>query len=270
MTTRDLLANWTPGIVPLEKGGKTEVGLIRGPATSERRDLQKEKLRRDGADYSSFLGSLQKGGEHADSGAITLEHPAGVFNPIGEPVDLEKGETHDGVKCFYLTSRLWVNEDPLAKATWEKVLTIQKASKRVRLGYSVEGHATKRNPEDRTDVLEWCWTNTVITGAPRNRDAFFDPILASLNATPMGRELLAKAMAEVPLPEIRDFAAEIGAGGVIADGVDVASVLQLGRLAEKLGLNAVDLTVGSALKGSAAWAAVLAKIMHHVAVALKS
>jgi hypothetical protein len=269
MNTRDTISNWTPGISPLIKGGKIELGLIRGPATSERRDLQKEKLRRDGADYAPFMGSLQKGGDEADCGAITLEHPAGVFNPIGEPVDLEKGVTERGDKCYYLTSRLWVAEDPLAKATWDKITTIQKASNRVRLGYSVEGHATKRNPEDRTDVLEWVWVNTVITGAPRNRDAFFDPILASLNATAQGRELLAKAMAEVPLPVVRDFAAELGGvGNVEVNGVDVAEALQLGRLAERLGMNAVDLAVGSALKGSAAWAAVLAKIMHRIAAAL--
>lgn len=271
----DVIAQWTPGISPLMKGGRVEKGLIRGVATSERRDIQGEILRRDGADPGPFLGALAKGA-NADpmvdgfSGSITLEHPAGVFNPVAEPVDIEKGTTAKGDKCFFLVSRLWVDDEPLAAQTWDKVLRIQKASSRVRLGYSVEGHATKRNPMDKKDIEQWVWANTVITGSPRNRDAMFSPIFASLNATALGRDLLRKAIESGALPTPRDFAPELGEGGVLVDGVDVAEVTRLGQLAAKLNLTPVDMAVATALKGSSAWTSVLAKIMQRVAQTLGS
>lgn len=271
MSNADIIAQWVPGISPLMKGGRVEKGLIRGIATSERRDIQGEILRRDGADAGPFLGALAKGAG-ADpmvdgfSGSVTLEHPAGVFNPVAEPVDIEKGVTPRGDKCFFLVSRLWVDEEPLAKDCWEKVLRIQKASSRVRLGYSVEGHATKRNPLDKKDIEAWVWANTVITGSPRNRDAAFEAIFASFNASAKGRDLLRKAMEG--LPAVRDFAAELGEGAVVADGLDVGDMLALGRLAAKLNLTPVDMAVATALKGSSSWAQTLAAIMQRVASTL--
>lgn len=266
MMMNDTISSFTPGLAPLMKGGAIEKGLIRGIATSERRDLQQEILRRDGADIIPFLGSLAKGGDEANVGAISLEHPVGVFNPIGEPVDLEKGVTPAGDKCYYLTSRLWVDDDKLASDTWDKILAIQKASKKVRLGYSVEGRAVTRNPTDRRVIEEWTWANTVVTGAPRNRDTFFDPIFASLRGSPAGRAAIAKAMADMGMPlAAADFVPQLGPGGGDVNGIDLSKALQLGHLCEKLGLSELDLTVGSALKGSASWAEVLRNILLRVA-----
>jgi len=265
MLTHDTISSFTPGLAPLMKGGQIERGLIRGIATSERVDLQGEILKRDGANTLPFLGDLAKGGDEANTGAITLEHPAGVFNPIGEPVELEKGVSPAGDKCYFMVAKLWVDEDDLALKTWEKVLAIQKASKRVRLGFSVEGRADKRNTTNRKIIDEWTWVNTVVTGAPRNRDAFFDPILASLNASPAGRMALAKAMSEMQLPVPVDISPSLGPGQGDVNGVPVGKALELGYLCEKLGLSELDLTVGSALKGSASWAEVLRNILLRVA-----
>jgi hypothetical protein len=267
----DIISSFTPGIEPLMKGGKiVEKGYIRGVATSERRDLQNEVLRRDGAVVEPFAGAIVKGAASEDVGAVTLEHPAGVFNPIGEPVDIEKGVTAKGDPCFFLTTKLWVDDEPLAAQVWDKVLRIQKASSRVRLGYSVEGKALKRNADDPKIIDEWLWVNTVVTGSPRNRDAFFDPILASaLAANPKAREYIAKAIGELgEAPAVKDFADLMLPGHKEVNGVAVDEVLNLGRLAEKLNMNAVDLAVGAALKGSAAWKDVLAKIMQRIAAGL--
>jgi len=264
MNARERISTWTPGIEPITKGG--EQGLIRGICTSERRDMQGEILRVDGADFSPFLGSLAKGEmTAADSGAVTMEHPAGVFNPVGEPVDLERGETRDGVPCYYLTTRLWINDEPVAKQLWEKILRINRASNRVRLGYSVEGAAQERDKNDRRDVKRWYCANVVITGAPRNRDAWFDPILASLRATPEGRAMLRKAMNESEvlddglsalLPDAAHYAT--------ANGVEVDPLQRLTALAVRLNLNELDLAVAAALKGSAAWKQCLSQIMTRV------
>lgn len=267
----DFISSFTPGIEPLMKGGRiVEPGYIRGIATSERRDLQNEVLRRDGAVVEPFAGALIKGGVSEDVGAVTLEHPAGVFNPIGEPVDLEKGVTAKGDPCYFLTTKLWIKDEPAALNVWDKVLRIQKASSKVRLGYSVEGKALKRNADDPKIIDEWLWVNTVVTGSPRNRDAFFDPILASaLAANPKARALIAKAIGELEsAPPVKDFSDFMFDGHKAVNGVEVGETLDLGRLAEKLDLNAVDLAVGAALKGSAAWRDVLAKIMQRIAAGL--
>lgn len=267
----DFISSFTPGIEPLMKGGKiVEPGYIRGIATSERRDLQNEVLRRDGAVVEPFAGALVKGAASEDVGAVTLEHPAGVFNPIGEPVDLEKGVTAKGDPCFYLTTKLWIKDEPDALQVWDKVLRIQKASSKVRLGYSVEGKALKRNADDPKIIDEWLWVNTVVTGSPRNRDAFFDPILASaLTANPRAREYIKKAIGELgDAPAVKDFADFMLRGHAEVNGVEVGEALVLGQLAEKMNLSAIDLAVGSALKGSAAWNDVLAKIMQRIAAGL--
>lgn len=271
MELSDNICAWTPGIEPVEKGGKIQPGLIRGIATSERHDVVRERLSRDGADPSPFLGSISKGGDEADSGGIAFEHPTGVFNLVGEPLDLEKGISPSGFPCYYLTSKLWLDDEPIAKSLWDKVLRLQRASKRVRLGYSVEGKALERDKDDRKFITRWAWTNTVITGAPKNRDAWFEPIFASLNATPEGRDLIRKAMES--MPSVRDFATEMGMAGeaaATADGVDIEAALRLGRLAEKLGFSPVDLAVAKALKGSASWTTVLAQLMRRVAATMGS
>lgn len=265
----DIVSSFTRGIEPLMKGGKiVQKGYIRGIATSERRDLQGEVLRRDGARVEPFIGDITKGGGTENAGAVTLEHPAGIFNPIGEPVDLEKGTTAKGHPCFFLTTKLWVDDEPLSTQVWDKVLRIQKASSRVRLGYSVEGKVLARDPEEPKTVDEWLWVNTVVTAAPRNRDAFFDPIYASLAANPITREALRKAVQDVMVSAPKDFAEMLPGGQVDVNGVDVGDALRLGQLAERLEMNVVDLAVASALKGSAAWRSALAKIMQRVAANL--
>lgn len=261
----DRLSTWAPGIEPLTKGG--EVGLIRGIMSSERPDIQGEILRVDGVDLGPFLGdSITKGGNpEADAGGITIEHPPGIFNQVGEPIDVERGVTRDGVPALYLTSKLWVDHDPLAKSLWEKIVTINKASKRVRLGYSIDGAATQRNPAHKKEVLRWYVTNVVITGAPRNRDSWFDPILKSLTATPAGRDLLMKAANNVgsAMPEL--LGAALGEDQADANGLDIDPNARLTEMAVRLNLNEIDLAVAAALKGSRAWKDCLAKLMTRVA-----
>lgn len=265
-TTMDIISSWTPGIEPLVKGGKVQRGYIRGPCSSERRDLQGERLFQDGMDFTPFLGGIAKG-EVVDGltpGAVSVEHPVGVFTMVGEPVDLEKGELHDGVKCHVLTTKLMLDAgNELAEATWNQVEMLRMAKSRVKLGYSVEGGAKLRASYDKTsplykDVLESVIPNVVITARPRNRDAMFDAVVASLKATPDGGAALRDA-----LNSLRpDLLLSVNPTRVV-EGKAAALV----AAADKLGLDASDLAVASVIRKSdpQAWNRALSRLLKNVA-----
>lgn len=260
------ISSWTPGIEPLLKGGKVQRGYIRGPCSSDRRDLQGEKLFQDGMDFSPFLGGIAKG-EVVDGltpGAVSVEHPVGVFTMVGEPEELEKSELADGVKCHILTTKLMLDAgNELAEATWKQIEMLRKAKSRVKLGYSVEGGAKLRASYDKAnplykDVLESLIPNVVITARPRNRDALFDAVAASLRETPGGATALRDA-----LNSLRpDLLLSLDPGRV-ADARVTALVLA----ADQLSLDTSDLAIAAVVRksDSQAWNRALSRLLKNVA-----
>lgn len=263
-TALDIISTFVRGIDVVEKGGKVVRGLIRGPCTSERRDLQDEKIFQDGADFSPFTGAdLSKSDEPV--GSVTYEHPAGVFNIVGEPEELEKGFTSDGVKAHVLTTRLHVDVgNELADGIWTKVEQLRKARSRVRLGYSVEGRAKLRASYDKQDprykdILESAFHNVVITGRPRNRDALFDAVAASLQAVPGGLDILRAASERVGrLP------ADLGPE---EDAIAKAAADEFVAVAKNLKVDARDVAIAAVVRAHdrQAWNRALARLMRSVA-----
>lgn len=267
----DLISTWTPGIEPLMKGGRVQRGYIHGPCSSERRDLQGEKIYQDGADFSAFTGGLMKGGavgEDEPVGAVTHEHPIGIFNIVGEPEDLKKGKLTNGTKAHFLTTRLHLDVgNQLAEDIWTQVERLRAAKSRIKLGYSVDGGARKRASYDKTsplykDVLESVFPNVVITARPRNRDAMFDAVCASLKSMEGGEDVLRATLERIP----SDLIADLSKGGLATPPeLDVAQ--EFYAAAQTLRVDVSDVVVASVVRSTdpKAWDRAVARVLRNLA-----
>jgi hypothetical protein len=163
----------------LAKGGvdvDLKLGKISGLASTEHVDDDGETIVQRGINWSPFT----KGG-----GFLTVEHPAGVLNVVGEPTGIELTE-HDGMPATRFFGDVYLT-DALGQATFRKAVNIQKAGGRHRLGTSIEGNADLRDPKNKKRVLESTVWSLAITSQPRNRKCRFDPIMASLAASTLGK-----------------------------------------------------------------------------------
>lgn len=158
-----LVTLWAPFEV-IEKSGDDSSGRgrIRGIASSEAIDADNEII-------------LQKGLDFTNAKWITLEHPCGVTNIVGEPIDfkLVKAGEHLATEIeadLFLT-------DALGKQIFEKAKTLSKAQAKSKLGFSIEGRAVKR---DGNKIEEAVVHSVAISANPKNPMAMFDPVMASM------------------------------------------------------------------------------------------
>ena len=158
---------WIPFDVPesdIAKAGDAEakMGLTKGIASSELKDADGEIVEQDGLDFS-------------DCRLVTLEHPLGVVNIIGETLDFEQ-VTVKGFKATQASANIYLT-DPLGRATFQKAVSMNKAGAKNKLGWSIEGNATEREPGR---IKKAKITSLAVSAMPKNRMALFDPIAASL------------------------------------------------------------------------------------------
>lgn len=159
----ELVTLWAPFDV-IEKGdGDTSGrGRIKGIASSEAIDADNEIIVQKGLDFSGAKW-------------ITLEHPCGVMNIIGEPLVFKSGN-HNGHEVTEIEADLFLT-DMLGKQIFEKARTLNKANSKSKLGFSIEGRAVRRNG----NKIEEAKVHSVAVSAnPKNPMATFDPVMASM------------------------------------------------------------------------------------------
>ena len=111
MTAADYLHTWAPFDV-VDKSGEDASphrGRISGLASSEAQDADGEIVVQKGLDWSWFL----------EKGFISLEHPLGVGNIVGEPVSVQLVKSGDNVAATRIEADLLL-EDPNGRSIWEK------------------------------------------------------------------------------------------------------------------------------------------------------
>ncbi|GMV42842.1 MAG: hypothetical protein AMXMBFR64_45580 [Myxococcales bacterium] len=174
------MASLTPHVMHLwapfdlvEKGGEGEgavkLGRIKGIASSETQDADGEVVDQAGIDWSFFKSHGR--------GAVTLEHPVGVFNLIGEGVDVRLIDL-DGIPATELEADL-ILTDPIGQAVWEKGRALKKAGARTKLGFSVEGQWLEKKGNRITKSRV---TSVAVSAAPKNPHTWWEPMAASLLA----------------------------------------------------------------------------------------
>lgn len=196
---------WVPFDV-VEKAGSESKGLgeIVGIGSTEHRDDDGEIVRQSGIKWARFL----KGG------FLTMEHPAGVISTVGEPLsDPELIQLADGTPATRIRAGLYLH-DPVGKAIYEKARNIKKSGGTRKFGFSIEGNADERSPQDRRDILQCSVWSLAVTSCPRNASARWDPLMASLavSAGAIGVTTQGAASMAPPAAELSTFVPQALAG----------------------------------------------------------
>ncbi len=142
----------------LEKAGKNDKGedimMLKGIASTKERDADGEILDPKGFDLTFFK----------EKGFVNWHHGA-KFNPkaiIGEPTKaLIKDEG------FYVEAMLYP-ASTLAKDVYEFAEVLKANSTTRKLGFSVEGKAIERDPNDETKITKAKITGLAVTHMPKN------------------------------------------------------------------------------------------------------
>jgi hypothetical protein len=186
MTASDYLHTWAPFDV-VDKSGEDASphrGRISGFASSEAQDADGEIVVQKGLDWSWFL----------EKGFISLEHPLGVNNIVGEPVSVQLVKSGDDTAATRIEADLLL-EDPNGRSIWEKARCLKKSGGKRRLGFSIEGRVTER---DGSTIKKAKVMSVAISPAPKNPRTWFEPIMASMLWRSMMGTHTGAAMAGVP------------------------------------------------------------------------
>lgn len=157
--------------VPLSEISKSkneegvEVMKMGGLASTKRRDTDNESLDPNGFDIT-YLNSR---------GVVNWNHSKDPSDVIGEPTKAEITK-----KGLYVESMLYADSDK-AQKVYKLAETLRKSGGKRRLGYSIEGKATERDPLDETKVTKAMITNVALTISPKNPDSIVDIIKGNYN-----------------------------------------------------------------------------------------
>lgn len=145
--------------VPLniEKGkdkNGASVMKIAGVASTPQLDSDQEILEPKGFELKKFL----------KSGFVNYNHLAGK-DPnaiIGEPTkaEIKNNELHIEAKLY--------GDNPVAKGVYQLAQVLEKNSDSRKLGYSIEGRATERDPNNPKRITKAVITGVAVTPSPKN------------------------------------------------------------------------------------------------------
>jgi hypothetical protein len=151
------------------KKGTDESGEVEmkfgGYASTMRKDVDGENLDPSGFDLSYFN----------ERGIVNWNHGKTPETIIGEPIEAK-----------IIGKKLWVstklyNRSELAKGVYALGETLEQSGATRRLGYSIEGIVTERDPNNPTKVKKAMITNMAITLNPKNPDSIIDIIKGTFN-----------------------------------------------------------------------------------------
>jgi len=135
---------------------------IGGIASTGDRDLDDEILDQDGLDTEYLLKSGFFNWHHQSS-----KEPAAI---IGEPDVAEI--TKDGLR---IEGDLY-SDSKLANDVYDLALLLKKGGSKRKLGYSIEGKVTERDPLDEKHIKKAKVTGIAITPSPKNWNSYLDII----------------------------------------------------------------------------------------------
>lgn len=218
---------------------KSSPGIIKGLASTDHADIQGHVVVQEGINWSPYFSGPDMA---TKGGCLIAEHPAGVLNAVGEPLEYEIVDLPNGHKGTRLTHQLWIDDDEVAHDIWEKMLKIQKGSNgRRAVGQSIEGGVPKGGRVANVIEASYVWA-VALTGAPKNRRAWVEEVYAS---------------AGFPVPNNDEFmsikvppAFNLPAGQGAAVGLDASEGGwgELANLVKRLNLTALDLACAKILK----------------------
>lgn len=133
--------------------------ILEGIASTNSKDRQGETLLPQGFDFSVLK----------NYGFVNWHHQADKDPSaiIGEPIECKLTETDE----FFIKAMLYPESD-VAKEAFKLADVLNNNSKTRRLGWSIEGKATKRDPANKKRILKARITGVALTYMPINADTF--------------------------------------------------------------------------------------------------
>ena len=144
----------------VDKDGYPEEMIVTGVASTTDEDTDGEVLDPNGYNLDRFL----------KYGHLNLEHQA-KNNPsfiVGEPIAAEVRDNK-----LFIKGKLY-KSNPKARAIWDTAVMLEKEGSKRKLGYSIEGKATYRDPNNEKKILKANITHCAITSSPKNVNSFLD------------------------------------------------------------------------------------------------
>lgn len=143
-----------------KNGNDVEIMKVSGVASTMDEDTDGEVLDPNGFDCSYFL----------KSGFVNWHHQKDPEYFIGEPTKAEIKNNQ-----LYVEAELYP-WSPLAKSVYQLANNLGKGQGGRRLGWSIEGKATERDPLNQKFVKKAAITGIAITPMPKNGSTFLDVI----------------------------------------------------------------------------------------------
>lgn len=163
---------WVPLEISKGKDKKgEEVMRIGGIASTGHEDSDEETLETAGFDVKPLL----------KSGFLNYHHmqksdPSAI---IGEPTKAEITK-----KGLYIEGTLY-KDSPMAKKVYELAQLLEKSSSTRRLGFSIEGKATERDPMNPKRIIKASITGCAVTFSPKNSHTLAEIIKGDVESEPL-------------------------------------------------------------------------------------
>jgi len=165
-TSKDTFKFFVPIDILSKAGEKDTKGnrkmRIGGIASTGDRDLDEEILDQEGLDLDYLLKSGFFNWHHQSS-----KEPAAI---IGEPDIAEI--TKEGL---HIEGDLY-SDSKMANDVYDLAMVLKKSGSKRKLGYSIEGKVTERDPLDEKHILKAKVTGIAITPSPKNWNSYLDII----------------------------------------------------------------------------------------------
>lgn len=144
----------------LDKDGYPKELIIQGVASTNDEDTDGETLEPSGYDLSRFL----------KYGFLNMEHMAknNMSNIVGEPIDAYVRENK-----LFIKGKLYKN-NPKAVAIYDTILMLKNAKSDRKVGFSIEGKATLKDPLNPKKILKAMLTHCAVTTSPKNANTWAD------------------------------------------------------------------------------------------------
>ena len=156
-------------------GGQTR-RVIGGICSTDDLDSQSEVLLQDGLDFGPFL----------EKGWFNDNHDKATGGAVGVPVKAELRLLKGGKKGWYVEGDLLGNAR--GNDIWDLAQSLERSDTGRKLGFSVEGQITERDPDDPSKIRKAVVREVAITRCPVNVNTELNCLAKSLSAGGVGGE----------------------------------------------------------------------------------
>jgi len=146
---------------------KEKQWYIKGIASTSAKDLDGENIQVEGLDISYFKRY----------GFINFDHKQSPRDIVGEPVSDECYLDNDGL---HVTALLY-KDKPIVQEMWDLSKAMDGSGSNRKLGFSIEGYITDRDPNNSNVITGIKVKNVAITTHPANPEATWEAFEKSLN-----------------------------------------------------------------------------------------